>query len=150
MLDGRCARKSWQLRQAQRLRHGPHALVVRQQQLMVFCALSGVTRGTPLGPPPASPVGEASTAEDIMLEAADSFTENEDASSMSEEPLVAGTHFTSEKPETRELHRFDAVRGTHVELSVLRSTFVWFEFDVLVRPHLPFFALFIINYAPIS
>ena len=60
--------------------------------------------GTPLGPPPASPVDEASTAEDIMLEAEDCFTENEDASSMSEEPLVAGTHFRSEKQEMQLLH----------------------------------------------
>ena len=59
--------------------------------------------GTPLGPPPASPVDEASTSEDIMLEAADSFTENEDASSIFEEP-VAGTHFEPEKQEIKELH----------------------------------------------
>ena len=74
--------------------------------------------GTPLGPPLASPVDGASTAEDVMLEAADSFTENEDASSMSEEPLVAGTHFRSEKQEITELHWLDAVRGTHVALSL--------------------------------
>ena len=54
--------------------------------------------GTPLGPPPASPVDEASTAEDIMLEAADSFTENEDASSMSEETS------DPQKQEIQELH----------------------------------------------
>jgi len=39
-----------------------------------------------------------------MLEAEDCFTENEDASSISEEPLVAGTHFRSEKQEMKEFH----------------------------------------------